>query len=131
LKLNKFKKINQIFALISFGIALSTYTLTVEPTASYWDCAEYISTSSKLQIGHPPGAPLFQMLGAFFSLFTNEVEQIALMVNMMSVFASALTILFLFLTISTISKKIVLKNDNKLISINECILIVGASTLVP
>jgi len=128
-KLNKFKKISRIFALISFGIALTTYTLTVEPTASYWDCAEYISTSSKLQIGHPPGAPLFQMLGAFFSLFTNEVEQIALMVNMMSVFASALTILFLFLTISIICKKIVLKNDNKLISINECILIVGASTL--
>ena len=90
----KFKKWNNFFAITAFLIALLTYSLTVEPTASYWDCAEYISTSAKLQIGHPPGAPLFQMLGAFFSSFASEPEKIALMVNMMSVFASAFTILF-------------------------------------
>ena len=76
-----------------FAIGLLTYGLTVEPTASYWDCAEYIATSAKLQVGHPPGAPLFQMLGAFFALFATEVEQIALMVNFMSVFSSAFTLL--------------------------------------
>ena len=101
----KFKKWNNFFAIKAFLIALFTYSLTVEPTASYWDCAEYISTSAKLQIGHPPGAPLFQMLGAFFSSFASEPEKIALMVNMMSVFASAFTILFLFLTTSIIGKK--------------------------
>ena len=67
-----------MLATVTFLIALMTYAFTVEPTASYWDCAEYISTSAKLQIGHPPGAPLFQMLGAFFSSFAFEVEQIAL-----------------------------------------------------
>ena len=61
-----------IVALFSFGI----FTLTVEPTASYWDCAEYISTSAKLQVGHPPGAPLFQMLGAIFSTFAFESDKI-------------------------------------------------------
>ena len=102
ISLKKFEKYNFIFAILSFLIALATYTLTVEPTASYWDCAEYISTSSKLQIGHPPGAPLFQMLGAFFSMFASENESIALMVNMMSVIASAFTIFFLFLTITIV-----------------------------
>ena len=69
MNLVKFEKWNTIAATVTFLIALTTYALTVEPTASYWDCAEYISTSAKLQVGHPPGAPLFQMLGAFFSSF--------------------------------------------------------------
>ena len=58
---------NRVFGLAIFLIALTTYSLTVEPTASFWDAGEYISTSAKLQVGHPPGAPLFQMMGAFFS----------------------------------------------------------------
>ena len=83
-----FYKYNKIFGL-SVGIfSFIIYSLTVEPTASYWDCAEYISTSAKLQIGHPPGAPLFQMLGAIFSIFALESNQIAYAVNMMSVFSS-------------------------------------------
>jgi len=123
----KFEKWKKITATITFLIALTTYSLTVEPTASYWDCAEYISTSAKLQIGHPPGAPLFQMLGAFFSSFALEIEKIALMVNMMSVFASALTILFLFLTLSIIGKKLVLKNNS--ISNSNTILILGSSLI--
>ena len=114
-------------ATVTFLIALTTYALTVEPTASYWDCAEYISTSAKLQVGHPPGAPLFQMLGAFFSSFAFEAEKIALMVNMMSVFASAFTILFLFLTTTIIGKKIVLKNNT--ISNSNAIIILGSSLL--
>ena len=110
MNINKFEKWNRLIATLTFFIALTVYSLTVEPTASYWDCAEYISTSAKLQVGHPPGAPLFQMLGAFFSSFAFEAENIAFMVNMMSVFASAFTILFLFLTTTIIGKKIVLKN---------------------
>jgi len=121
----KFKKWNNFFAITAFLIALLTYSLTVEPTASYWDCAEYISTSAKLQIGHPPGAPLFQMLGAFFSSFASEPEKIALMVNMMSVFASAFTILFLFLTTSIIGKKIILKSNT--LSKFNAIIIIGSS----
>ena len=86
-----FYKYNKIFGL-SVGIfSFIIYSLTVEPTASYWDCAEYISTSAKLQIGHPPGAPLFQMLGAIFSIFALESNQIAYAINMMSVFSSSLT----------------------------------------
>ena len=127
ISLKKFEKYNLIFAILSFLIALATYTLTVEPTASYWDCAEYISTSSKLQIGHPPGAPLFQMLGAFFSMFASENESIALMVNMMSVIASAFTIFFLFLTITIVGKKI--KSVDNEISKHNATLILGSSFL--
>ena len=97
---------NRIFGLTVFLIALITYSLTVEPTASFWDAGEYISTSAKLQVGHPPGAPLFQMIGAFFALFASNPEKIALMVNLMSVFSSAFTVLFLFLTISLLSKRL-------------------------
>mgnify|MGYP002795087834 FL=1 len=91
-----FSKWNTIVGWSAFAIALITYTLTLEPTVSYWDCGEYIATSVKLQVGHPPGAPLYQMLGAFFALFTGEVTEIAKMVNFMSALASAFTILFLF-----------------------------------
>ena len=124
---NKFEKWNKIIAAFAFFVALITYSLTVEPTASYWDCAEYISTSAKLEIGHPPGAPLFQMLGAFFSSFATDLDKIALMVNMMSVFASAFTILFLFLTTTIIGKKIVLKENS--VSNSNAIIILGASLI--
>ena len=101
--------------------------MTVEPTASYWDCAEYISTSAKLQIGHPPGAPLFQMLGAIFSIFALELNQIAYAVNMMSVLSSALTIVFLFWSISLIGKEILgLTNSLK---IDQAIKVFGSSFL--
>ncbi len=103
-----FKKWNTILGWFSFLIALITYSLTVEPTVSFWDAGEYILTSSKLQVGHPPGAPLFQMLGAFFSTFTfGNNELIGLMMNMMSAVASAFTILFMFWTITLLLKKLV------------------------
>ncbi len=98
-----FYKYNKIFGLFAGLVSFIVYSLTVEPTASYWDCAEYISTSAKLQIGHPPGAPLFQMLGAIFSIFALESTQIAYAVNMMSVFSSSLTIIFLFWSILILS----------------------------
>ena len=102
-----FNKWNTIIGWTAFTIALITFTLTVEPTMSFWDCGEYISTAAKLEVGHPPGAPLFQLLGAFFALFAIGDENIALMVNMMSVISSAFTILFMFWSSSIILRKIV------------------------
>jgi len=97
---------NKIIGWIVFAIALITYSLTVEPTASFWDPGEFISTSAKLQIGHPPGAPLFQMLGAVFSMFAPDATQIALMVNMVSVLSSAFAILFMFWSLSILIRKV-------------------------
>ena len=105
-----FKKWNLILGWLAFLIAFITYGLTVEPTVSFWDAGEYILTSSKLQVGHPPGAPFFQMMGAFFSIFATEPTQIGLMINMMSATASAFTILFMFWSIVLLIKRIV-KND--------------------
>jgi hypothetical protein len=102
-----FKKWNNITGWAAFAIALITYSLTVEPTMSFWDCGEYIATAAKLEVGHPPGAPLFQMLGAFFAMFATSKETIALMVNMMSVISSAFTILFLFWSSTLLLRKIV------------------------
>ncbi|THF48835.1 DUF2723 domain-containing protein [Flavobacterium supellecticarium] len=102
-----FKKWNTILGWFTFAIALITYSLTVEPSLSFWDCGEYIATSAKLEVGHPPGAPLFQMMGAFFAMFASGPEKVALMVNMMSVFSSAFTILFMFWSMTLILKKVV------------------------
>ena len=102
-----FKKWNLILSWFAFLIALITYTLTVEPTVSYWDAGEYILTSSKLQVGHPPGAPLFQMLGAVFSVFALNPSQIGFLMNMMSAVSSAFAILFMFWTIVLLLEKIV------------------------
>jgi len=97
---NTFIKWNTILGWLAFLIALITFSLTIEPTVSFWDAGEYILTSSKLQVGHPPGAPFFQMLGAFFSMFATEPTQIGFMLNLMSAVASAFTILFMFWSIS-------------------------------
>ncbi|PQJ68547.1 glycosyltransferase family 117 protein [Polaribacter butkevichii] len=120
-----FKKWNIILGWATFVIALITYTLTLEPTVSAWDCGEYISTSVKLEVGHPPGAPLFQMLGAFFAMFTSSLDQIAKMVNFMSALASAFTILFMFWTITNLAKKLALKTGE--ISEGKYIAILGSS----
>ena len=109
-----YKKFNTILGWLIFGIALTTYVLTLEPTVSYWDTGEYIATSVKLEVGHPPGAPLFQMMGAFFAMFTTDSSQIAMMVNFMSALASAFTILFLFWTITALAKKAVIKTSGEL-----------------
>ena len=120
-----FNKWNTITGWCAFAIALITYTLTVEPTMSFWDCGEYIATSAKLQVGHPPGAPLFQMIGAFFAMFAMDDKHIALMVNMMSVFSSAFTILFMFWSSSMILKKIISQYSE--INKNNSIVILGSS----
>lgn len=101
-----FGKWNKILGWAVFLIALAVFFTTVEPTVSFWDAGEYISTSTKLQVGHPPGAPLFQMIGAVFSIFASDPSQIALMVNLTSVFASAFTILFMFWSLTLLIGKI-------------------------
>ncbi len=106
----QYKRYNNSIAWAVFLIALITYTLTVEPTVSLWDCGEFISSAYKLEVGHPPGAPLYMLLGRFFSLFAPSPDKAALMINLVSVFASAFTILFLFWTITYFSKKILIKN---------------------
>ena len=107
----KYTKLNNLFGWIAFAVAMITYYLTLEPTVSFWDCGEYISTAYKLEVGHPPGAPLFQLFGRFFTLFASDTSQVAFMINLMSAFFSALTILFLFWTITALSKKIILNTE--------------------
>ncbi|WP_298904419.1 DUF2723 domain-containing protein [uncultured Psychroserpens sp.] len=121
-----FKKWNTILGWLAFTVALITYALTIEPTVSFWDAGEYILTSSKLQVGHPPGAPLFQMLGAFFSMFALEPAQIGAMLNMMSAVSSAFTILFMFWTITMLLRKLA-KNEDEKLSKNASVAILGSA----
>ncbi|MFT3737447.1 MAG: DUF2723 domain-containing protein [Breznakibacter sp.] len=100
---------NNLTGWIAFIVSAVVYIMTIEPTASFWDCGEFIATSANLLVGHPPGAPFFMILGRFFSLFAIDRESIAAMVNIMSALASAFTILFLFWTITHLAKKLILK----------------------
>jgi len=110
--MQQYKRLNNILGWMVFIIASAVYIITSEPTMSYWDCGEYISTSYKLEVGHAPGAPLFQMIGRFFSMFAfGDVTHVARMVNTMSALSSGFTILFLFWSITMLAKKIVLKNE--------------------
>lgn len=123
-----FKKWNTILGWSVFAIALIVYSLTVEPTLSFWDAGEYIATSAKLEVGHPPGAPLFQMIGAFFAMFAfGAKENVALMVNMVSVFSSAFTILFMFWSMTIILRNLISKFSefNK----NNAIVILGSAAV--
>ena len=96
-----------------FAIAAATYLLTMEPTASFWDCGEFIVSAHKLDVGHPPGAPFFMLLGHFFSLFASDASHVAMCVNALSALASAFTILFLFWTITALGRKLVRNNDTQ------------------
>lgn len=120
-----FKLINNVTGWVTFVIASITYLLTVEPTASLWDCGEFITTSVGLQVGHPPGAPFFMILSRLFAIFSPSPEKQAFMVNCMSALASGATILFLFWSITHLARKIVIK-DNEC-SISQVIAIMGAS----
>src|SRR5690625_1896510 len=111
MKVFNFKRYNLITGWIIFGIALLIYWLTVEPTASFWDPGEFITTSSNLEIGHPPGAPLFQLIGAVFSIFAMDGSQVALMVNLSSVFSSAFTIAFMYWSISILLENILVRQQ--------------------
>ncbi|MQP25303.1 DUF2723 domain-containing protein [Flavobacterium sp. LMO8] len=122
-----FKKWNTILGWSTFMVALITYSLTVEPTMSFWDCGEYIATSANLEVGHPPGAPLFQMLGAFFAMFAFSPDKIALMVNYLSVFSSAFTVLFMFWSLTILLKKLII--GEKELSTNNAIMILGSAAV--
>lgn len=115
-----YKKINTLTGWAVFVIAAFVYLSTIEPTASFWDCGEYISTAFKLEVGHPPGAPLFNLIGRFFTLFSDE-HGAAKMINAMNGICSAFTILFLFWTITAFAKKIAIKsgelNNAKILTI--------------
>ena len=122
-----FNKWNTVLGWFAFAVALLTYSLTVEPTLSFWDCGEYIATSANLEVGHPPGAPLFQMLGAFFAMFAASADKIALMVNFLSVFSSAFTVLFMFWSLTLLLRKIVGQTKESTTSQN--LMILGSSLI--
>lgn len=125
--MNNFKKVNNWLGWMAFAIAALTYLSTIQPTASWWDCGEYIATAFKLQVGHPPGAPLFQMLGRFFSLFSfGDHAHVAVMVNIMSALASALTIMFLFWSITLLARKLFVKKDGSAMTKGETWAVLGA-----
>lgn len=110
--MENYTKLNRLLGWLVFLIATVTYFLTLEPTASWWDCGEYIATAYKLQVGHPPGAPLFQLIGRFFSLFAfGNTENVAMMVNVMSALSSSFTILFLFWSITLLGRKLLGKGE--------------------
>ena len=122
-----FQKANNIFGWAVFAVALLTYFLTMEETASYWDCGEFIAVSYKLQVPHPPGAPLFLLLGRAFSfLALGDVTKVAYWINFLSVLASAFTILFLFWSITLFGRKMMgIKKDSE-ITENQMWLLMGA-----
>ena len=103
-----FSKLNTLVAWLTFAIAAVVYGLTIEPTASLWDCPEFIACGYKLEIGHPPGAPFFMLVANLFSQFASEPSQVALMVNLLSALLSAGCIFFLFLTITHLAKKLII-----------------------
>ncbi len=126
--MQQFKRNNNLVGWIVFAISLITYTLTVEPTASFWDCGEFIACAYKLQVPHPPGAPLFLLLGRMFSfLALGDVTRVAFWINMMSVVASALTILFMHWTIVMIGRKVLRKSFAELTQSEGIILLLSGA----
>ena len=123
--MKQYRLVNISLGWISFLVAAITYILTVEPTLSLWDCGEFIATSYKLEVGHPPGAPMFMIIARFFALFASDVSRVALSVNIMSALASAFTIMFLFWTITHLAKKL-LAGGEKELSTGRMIAVMGA-----
>ncbi|MGZ2369116.1 protein O-mannosyl-transferase family [Ancylomarina sp. YFZ004] len=109
--MSKFQKLNIIGGWLVFSISALVYLLTLEPSVSFWDCGEFITAAYKLEIGHPPGAPIFMLLGRLFSLFASDESQVALMLNGLSALASGFTIMFLFWSITHMARKLV-KSEN-------------------
>ena len=108
-----FKKLNICMAWLVCAIAAIVYGLTVEPTASLWDCPEFIACGYKLEIGHPPGAPVFMLAANLFSQMASDPSHVALMVNLLSALLSAGCIFFLFLTITHLSEKLIVKSEEQ------------------
>lgn len=111
--MKQYKLVNNLMGWLSFVIAAVVYCLTIEPTASFWDCGEFITSSYKLEVGHPPGAPFFMLTANFFTQFVKDPAMVARMVNTMSALMSAACIMFLFWTITHLTRKLILKEDEK------------------
>ena len=108
--MKQFKLVDNVLGWITFLVAAFVYCSTIEPTASFWDCPEFITTGYKLEVGHPPGAPLFMLTANLFSHFASDPSQVAKMVNMMSALLSATTILFLFWSITHLTRRLIMKD---------------------
>lgn len=124
-----FKLVNNILGWIVFVIAAVTYLMTIEPTGSFWDCGEFIASAYKLEVGHPPGNPIFMMTANLFTQLTSDPSLKAAMVNSMSAIFSALTILFLFWTITHLARKILFPDGNKAMSPAQMIAILGCGAV--
>jgi hypothetical protein len=122
----RYKLINNISGWITFAVAAVVYLLTIEPTASFWDCGEFITQAYKLEVGHPPGAPIFMLVGNLFSQFAHDPSQVAKMVNSMSALLSAFTILFLFWTITHLTRKLIAVKEGGELSIGQTIAVIGS-----
>lgn len=122
--MKQYSLVNNLLGWITFAIAAFTYCSTVEPTASFWDCPEFITTAYKLEVGHPPGAPFFMLTGNFFTQFTDDPARVAFCVNIMSALLSALCILFLFWSITHLARKL-LTEDGVVTSWAQTIVIMG------
>ena len=112
--MKQFRRVDNILGWLSFLIAAFVYCSTIEPTASFWDCPAFITTGYKLEVGHPPGAPLFMLTANLFSQFASDPSQVAYMVNTMSALFSALTIMFLFWTVSHLTRRLLVKDWSEL-----------------
>ena len=124
--MKQFKLVDIVLGWVVFAIAAFVYCSTIEPTASFWDCPEFITTGYKLEIGHPPGAPFFALTANLFSQFASDVTQVARMVNIMSALLSAVCIMFLFWTISHLVRRLIVK-DGTMPSLSEAIAIEGSA----
>ena len=112
--MKQYRTINNLVGWITFIIAATVYCLTIEPTASFWDCPEFITTGYKLEVGHPPGAPFFMLVANLFSQFASDVTTVAKMVNYMSALMSGACILFLFWSITHLVRKLVITDENNI-----------------
>ena len=126
--MKQYNKINNLVGWLVFAIAAFTYCSTIEPTASFWDCPEFITTGYKLEVGHPPGAPFFMLTANLFSQFASDPSQVALMVNIMSALMSAACILFLFWSITHLTKKLICPDSNEM-STGKLVTIMGAGAV--
>ena len=124
--MRKYKILNDSLGWLMFVVAAVTYLLTMEPTASFWDCPEFISQGFKLEIGHPPGNPIFMLAARFAINFTNDISNVALCVNAMSALLSAGTILLLFWTVTHLVKKLVVADEAESVSLTEMLVIFGS-----
>ncbi len=127
--MSNFKIWNNILAWIAFTVAAFTYLSTIEPTASFWDCGEFITTADKLLVGHPPGAPLFMMIGRIFTMFAPSPDKVAILMNAMSALCSAFTILFLFWSITHLGRKLLVGNDINNMTKTQAFSVLGAGLI--